>query len=61
MRAQYLVCFGPMRELHYVTRTDRARRAFIINCRPVAMVALERQNNYDHGKTGLDGIGTINK
>ena len=42
-------------------RTARPRRAFIVNCRPAEMVERERQNNYDHGKTGLDGIGTIHK
>ena len=41
--------------------TDRPRRAYIINCRPADMVTLERHNKYDHGKTGLDGIGTVLK
>ena len=51
------------RTLHYTgpNTTDKARRAYIINCRPRDMITEERNNKYDHGKTGLDGIGTIHK
>jgi len=46
------------RTLHYtgVNRTERARRAYIINCRPKAMVELERAKKFDHG---LAGVGDI--
>ena len=46
------------RTLHYTggNRTDTPRRAYIVNCRPKAMVEFERQRGYDHGKAGLSGI-----
>ena len=46
------------RTLHYTggNYTKQARRAYIINCRPQAMVQFERDNNYDHGEKGLDVI-----
>ena len=46
------------RTLHYTrgNSTSEARRAYIINCRPRAMVRWERENNYDHGRAGLQSI-----
>ena len=46
------------RTLHYTggNSTSEARRAYIINCRPGAMVSQERENKYDHGRDGLQGI-----
>ena len=51
------------RTLHYTggNSTSEARRAYIINCRPGAMVRGERDNKYDHGRTGLQGIKTAVK
>ena len=48
------------RTLHYTgpNSTAAARRAYIINCRPGPMVRLEREQQYDHGRQGLDGIIT---
>lgn len=41
--------------LHYTrgNSTERNRRAFIVNFRPIAMVEYERQQGYDHGKVCL--------
>lgn len=42
------------RTLHYSrgnSTTDRHRRAYILNFRPAAMIALERQQGMDHGQT----------
>jgi hypothetical protein len=36
--------------------TNKPRRAFIVNFRPKAMVDYERQNNYDHGKGGMEEV-----
>jgi len=49
------------RTLHYTggNYTKQARRAYIINCRPQAMVQFERDNNYDHGEKGLDVIFNV--
>jgi len=46
------------RTLHFTgaNRTERARRAYIINCRPKAMVDLERAKKFDHGLAGVDDI-----
>jgi len=46
------------RTLHYSrgNTTDKCRRGFVVNFRPLAMVEYERANKFDHGKTGLDGI-----
>lgn len=43
------------RTLHYTrgNTTDTQRRAYIVNCRPRAMVELERQMGFDHGRGGL--------
>lgn len=40
--------------LHYSrgNSTDSNRRAFIINFRPEAMIALERSQGFDHGRSG---------
>ena len=39
--------------LHYSrgNSTDRNRRALILNFRPRAMIDLEREQGYDHGKS----------
>lgn len=39
--------------LHYSrgNSTDSHRRAFIVNCRPKAMIELERKEGMDHGLT----------
>ena len=34
-------------------RTGQARRAYIVNFRPASMIDVERKNDYDHGKAGL--------
>jgi hypothetical protein len=49
--------------LHYSrgNSTDLPRRAFIINCRPSAMVAYERAKGFDHGQKGLQGIFDLDK
>ena len=39
--------------------TTSPRRAYIINCRPEAMVKYERENSYDHGKSGLEIITSL--
>lgn len=42
------------RTLHYSrgnSTTDRHRRAYILNYRPAAMIALEREQGMDHGQT----------
>ena len=40
--------------LHYSrgNSTGSQRRAFIVNYRPKAMIELERQQGFDHGRTG---------
>jgi ectoine hydroxylase-related dioxygenase (phytanoyl-CoA dioxygenase family) len=40
--------------LHYSrgNQTDAQRRAFIVNYRPAAMIALERSMGFDHGRSG---------
>ena len=49
------------RTLHYTggNSTTQARRAYIVNCRPEAMVSFERDNQYDHGEKGLDVIFNV--
>ena len=46
------------RTLHYTggNTTRQPRRAYIVNCRPAAMVAWEREHGFDHGRAGLDSI-----
>lgn len=43
--------------LHYSrgNTTDRRRRAFIVNFRPAAMIAFEREQGFDHGRAGNAG------
>jgi phytanoyl-CoA hydroxylase len=40
--------------LHYSrgNTTDSHRRALIVNFRPIAMIELERQKGFDHGRSG---------
>ena len=49
------------RTLHYTggNSTTQARRAYIVNCRPEAMVSYERDHQYDHGEKGLDVIFNV--
>ena len=51
------------RTLHYTSgnETDIPRRVYIVNYRPKAMIDFERQNNYDHGKSGLQNNETLKK
>ena len=51
----------PKVSLHYTggNSTTSPRRAYIINCRPEAMVKYERENSYDHGKSGLEIITSL--
>lgn len=46
------------RTLHYTgaNKTERPRRAYIVNFRPKEMIRFERQRGYDHGRAGLTGI-----
>lgn len=46
------------RTLHYTkgNSTNRPRRAYIINCRPAAMVKMEREKGYTHGKEGIHDV-----
>ena len=46
------------RTLHYTggNTTRQPRRAYIVNCRPAAMVEWERQHGFDHGRAGLESI-----
>lgn len=47
--------------LHYSrgNSTDSMRRAFITNFRPVDMIALERQQGFDHGRTGNASVRIV--
>ena len=49
------------RTLHYAfgNTTDQPRRGYIVNCRPASMVKFERDNNYDHGKAGINKMKDI--
>ena len=46
------------RTLHYTggNMTPVARRAYIVNYKPKAMIEFERQQNFDHGKHGIQDI-----
>ena len=51
------------RTLHYTSgnETNVPRRVYIVNYRPKAMIDFERENNYDHGKSGLHDNETFKK
>ena len=48
-RVKGLSCANPVGG----NRTGQARRAYIVNFRPASMIDVERKNDYDHGKAGL--------
>jgi phytanoyl-CoA hydroxylase len=49
--------------LHYSrgNKTDRRRRALIVNFRPAAMIALERELGFDHGRGGKAGAREVRR
>jgi ectoine hydroxylase-related dioxygenase (phytanoyl-CoA dioxygenase family) len=49
------------RTLHYTSGniTNVARRVYIVNYRPKKMIEFERENNYDHGKSGMKNDKTF--
>ena len=48
------------RTLHFTGgNSTKARRAYIIICRPEAMVRFERENEYYHGEKGLNVIFNV--
>ena len=51
------------RTLHYTAgnSTEVARRVYIVNYRPKDMIEYERENDYDHGKSGLQNNETFKK
>lgn len=49
------------RTLHYTAgnKTSVARRAYIVNYRPKAMIEFERERNFDHGKSGIEKLHSL--